>query len=272
MKNIKNQNNNSGILPVATKNCEKMKTTVCIGIIAFLTIWATAIAVGLYFYYSGRYTEEWLHVAVWLNFGAFVAGRLSFVFESVVDRIGRRHDKVRKDQNKEDGAAGDNQVELDEKLAELFGQYQDSQSDPAVADIERQVMSDMQIRWCNKLHAFVVFVFLPNGDRTIVGRVQIEKGRDPGLTFTWYRTYMKIAREIAHLRGFYFANEIDDETKDEPAFHVGQCIYLEHVQGKPEENGKMGLITSIDENGTIYGTWGDCGIVYGIDSFIGVDK
>jgi len=56
-----------------------------------MTAWASAIAVGFGFYYSGRYVEEWLFIAIWFNLGCFIVRDLGIVFDGVGCAIRGKH-------------------------------------------------------------------------------------------------------------------------------------------------------------------------------------
>ena len=48
---------------------------------------------------------------------------------------------------------------------------------------------------------------------------------------------------------------------------VGDKIKIINMTGDENLNGKMGKVTSIDNYGQLFGTWGECAIIPLIDKF-----
>lgn len=48
---------------------------------------------------------------------------------------------------------------------------------------------------------------------------------------------------------------------------VGQTIKIIEMKCEPHYNGKIGVITHIDDMGQLHGTWGGCAIIPEIDDF-----
>ena len=48
-------------------------------------------------------------------------------------------------------------------------------------------------------------------------------------------------------------------------FTIGQEIKIIDIDERPEYSGKLGIITDIDKNGQLHGTWGNCSILPGFD-------
>ena len=87
MKNINNSNNNIDLV-------------LNIVLMTLMTAWAVAIAVGFGFYYSGRYVEEWLLIAIWFHMGCFIVKGLGIVFDGVGCAIRAKHKMKKKSDNR----------------------------------------------------------------------------------------------------------------------------------------------------------------------------
>ena len=49
---------------------------------------------------------------------------------------------------------------------------------------------------------------------------------------------------------------------------VGDKIKIIKMEGEEQYNGKEGIVTSIDDDGQIHGTWGGCAINLNVDKII----
>lgn len=54
--------------------------------------------------------------------------------------------------------------------------------------------------------------------------------------------------------------------------NVGDKIRIVMMEGEERYNGKEGIVTSIDDNGQIHGTWGGCAIIAECDEYIIINK
>lgn len=54
--------------------------------------------------------------------------------------------------------------------------------------------------------------------------------------------------------------------------NVGDAIVIIRMKDEPQYNGKIGRVESIDDMGTIHGSWGGCGIIPEVDEFRVIQK
>lgn len=90
MKNIDNK------LATSSNNNNYIDLMVGIVLMTLMTAWAAAITMGFGFYYSGRYVEEWLLIAIWFHLGCFIVRGLEIVFDGVGCAIRGKH-KMKKE-------------------------------------------------------------------------------------------------------------------------------------------------------------------------------
>ena len=52
---------------------------------------------------------------------------------------------------------------------------------------------------------------------------------------------------------------------------IGDKIRILHMDGEPQYAGKEGIVDHIDDRGQIFGSWGGCAIIEGIDTYEVID-
>ena len=48
---------------------------------------------------------------------------------------------------------------------------------------------------------------------------------------------------------------------------VGDEVRILYMAGEPQDTGKEGKVTHIDDAGQVHGTWGGCAIIEGADAY-----
>ena len=49
---------------------------------------------------------------------------------------------------------------------------------------------------------------------------------------------------------------------------IGDTIKIIKMDGEPQYTNRVGVVTHIDDDGQIHGTWGGCAIIPEVDEFI----
>ena len=50
--------------------------------------------------------------------------------------------------------------------------------------------------------------------------------------------------------------------------HIGDKIKIIHMEGEPQYANREGVVTQIDDDGQIHGTWGGCAIIPEVDTYV----
>ena len=55
---------------------------------------------------------------------------------------------------------------------------------------------------------------------------------------------------------------------DRQEARVGDKIRIIHMEGEPDYTGREGVVEHIDDIGQLHGTWGGCGVLKDVDTYI----
>ena len=55
-------------------------------------------------------------------------------------------------------------------------------------------------------------------------------------------------------------------------YYLGKEIEIINMDGEPKYKGKKGVVTLIDDDLQLHGTWGGCALIYGLDDFEMLEK